>query len=127
MAKKKSSRSSGLYQYKHAGVIKVLVIVGAIVGIILAVYYPFRPALSFNIFPVNVEKMLWLITWGVVHVIICIALLASVGVVKTKKKMRFRLDWWVLLIISLVIILPTGNWGGLFVLIAAVIGIVDKV
>ena len=125
MAKKKTPHSSGLYQYKHAGIIKTLVIIGAIVGIILAVYYMIYPALSYNIFSVNVERLLWVIAWGILHVVICVALLASVGVVK-KRKLRFRLDWWVLLIISLVIALPTGNWGGIFVLIAAVIGIFDK-
>lgn len=125
MAKKKAYRSSGLYQYRHAGIIKTFVIVGAIVGIILAVYYMISPAVSYNIFSVKVEILLWVIAWGILHVIICVALLASTGVVK-KRKLRFRLDWWVLLIISLVIALPTGNWGGVFVLIAAVIGIFDK-
>ncbi|MHA1698000.1 MAG: hypothetical protein ACTSWN_04080 [Promethearchaeota archaeon] len=127
-SKPRPHKSNGLYQYAHAGIIKLFVVLGAILGIVLAILYIITPTRGIYLFNslVFVERIFWNIGWGCIHVIICFACLSSLRMVPTSKKLRFRMDWWVLLIIALILILPTGNWGGLLILIAAVIAIFDK-
>ena len=132
MGRKRSTSSSHLY-YHHWSVIKVLVIVGAIVTILLAILY------MLHMFPIDtlpeaqdwfgmgdrISIILWTVAWGIGHIIIAVGLLSGAGAVRTKK-VHILCDWWVLIILGLVIVLPTGNWGGVIVLIAGVIGLVDR-
>ena len=123
MAKKRSS-SSKHWRYKHWGAIKLLVILGALVTITLAVYYMFRfPHLYIGIG--TIPAWLWVVAWGILHLLISFVLLASTGVVDSKK-WRVWCDWWLLFILGFIIVIPTSNWGGVIIVIAGVVGLFDR-
>lgn len=80
MAKKKGSSSSKHWRYRHWGAIKLLIVLGAIVTLILAIYYMISPTglfISIGAIP----ALLWFVAWGIVHVLLSVVLLASTGVV----------------------------------------------
>ncbi len=129
MGRKRTTSSSHPY-YHHWSTIKVFVILGAIATIILAVLYmiplpSFPAAQDFFSMGGRIPIIIWNVVWGIVHIVLAIGLLSGTGAVKTRK-VRIWCDWWVLIILGLVIVLPTGNWGGVLVVIAGVIGLVDR-
>lgn len=123
MAKK---RRSTKYKYEHWNLIRVFIILGALLGIVLAIYYMVYPAMGHDFFNVPIPALVWFVLWGIFHIIFCVMILASTGVVDTKKKLHIMCDWYILILLGLVITLPTGNWGGIIILIGGVIGLFDR-
>jgi glucan phosphoethanolaminetransferase (alkaline phosphatase superfamily) len=73
----------------------------------------------------SISEVIWLVVWGIVHIVLAIGLLSGAGAV-SKKKIHIICSWIMLIIVGLVIVLPTANWGGVIVVIAGVIGIFDR-
>ncbi|NMC04048.1 MAG: hypothetical protein GYA24_02490 [Candidatus Lokiarchaeota archaeon] len=126
MGRKKSTGSSHPY-YHHWSTIKLLVIIGAIVTILLAVLWmiPMTDHAQTWVGTAGLTRIVWLVIWGILHIVIAIGLLSGTGAVRSRK-VRIWCDWWVLIILGLVIVIPTGNWGGVIVVIAGVIGLIDR-
>ncbi|MHA1683622.1 MAG: hypothetical protein ACTSUE_21970 [Promethearchaeota archaeon] len=126
MAKKGKTykKTSHAWKYKHWSLIKGFIIFGAIVTIILSIYYMI-PDRGYMFFNVTISTEIWMILWGVFHVFLAVVLLASTNAVNNKK-LKIACDWWIVLLLGLIIILPTGNWGGLILVIASIIGLIDR-
>jgi hypothetical protein len=126
MGRKRSTSSSHPY-YHHWSAIKVLVILGAIGTIILAVLWmiPMTDRAQTWLGTAGLERIIWLVLWGILDIVLSIGLLSGTGAVRSRK-VRIWCDWWVLFIVGLVIVIPTGNWGGILVVIAGVIGLIDR-
>ncbi len=113
--------------YHHWDLMKILIILGAVVTIILAIIYMFKPDNSRDFFGGwnYLSAIVWVILWGIVHIILAIGLLSGTGAVH-KPNLRIWCDWWILIIVGFLIVLPTGNWGGVIVIIAGFIGLFDR-
>ncbi len=126
MGRKRSSGSTHP-SYHHWSTIKVLVIIGSVLTILLAVLWmiPMTDRSQTWFGTVGLERIIWIVVWGILDIVIAIGLMSGAGAVRTKK-VHIWCDWWVLIILGLVIVLPTGNWGGVVVVIAGVIGLIDR-
>jgi hypothetical protein len=108
---------------------RVLIIIGAILTITLAILWMFPHFSGYGetwFGTVGLPTEIWFVAWGILHIILSIGLLSGTGAVK-HKKFKIWCSWFMLLVVGLVIVLPTGNWGGVIVVIAGVVGIVDRV
>jgi hypothetical protein len=126
MGRKKTSSSTHSY-YHHWNTIKVLVIVGSVLTIVLAVLWIIPPTEHAQTWfgTAGLERIIWLVVWGILDIVLAIGIMSGTGAVK-RKKVHILCDWWVLIIVGLIIVLPTGNWGGVLVVIAGVVGLVDR-
>nr|MDO8111743.1 hypothetical protein [Candidatus Sigynarchaeota archaeon] len=96
--------------------VEVLLIIGAIIGMILAIWGMF-PGLDNGGWGIG---LFWMLFWGIVDIILCFVILGTSGIVPGS---RFKIgkNWIIILVVGIVIFAPTGNWGGLVVIIAAVV------
>jgi len=130
MTKHKHSSSSHAYYY-HWDAMRILIIIGAVVTITLATIwmlpFPYYSNYGEDYFrPGLIPSFVWVIAWGIGDVILSICLLSGTGAVR-RRKLRIWINWFTLIVVGLVIVLPTGNWGGVIVVIAGVVGIIDRV
>ncbi len=126
MGRKRSTSSSHPY-YHHWSTIKVLVIIGSVLTIILAILWmiPMTEHAQTWLGTAGLTRIIWLVVWGILDIVLAIGMLSGTGAVRTKK-VHIWCDWWILIILGLVIVIPTGNWGGVLVVIAGVIGLIDR-
>jgi hypothetical membrane protein len=126
MGHKRTHSSSHPY-YTWWSTIRVIVIVGAILTIILAIAWmiPNFSRAEYWFGDLGLGHVLWSIIWGIVDIVLAVGLLSGTGAVR-QKKVHIWCHWLVLMIVGLVIVLPTGNWGGVVVVIAGVVGLIDK-
>jgi len=115
--------------YKHEGIMKFLVIVGALVGIatiILRIAVPFGLP-SVNLYPIyeglQFGELAGLIVIGIIGIIICF--LAILSVIKPGDPIPFH--WLLIFILGiLIIVFGGGIWACALLIIAALIGIIDE-
>ena len=96
---------------------EVLVVIGAIITIILAILD--IAGVGVGLWGFGYIGWWWGLVWGIIHIILALALLSTMGIIKIKFK--FARHWLVLLIIGIIILAPTSNWGGLIVIIGAIL------
>ncbi|MFO7796224.1 MAG: hypothetical protein ACQERB_05585 [Promethearchaeati archaeon] len=115
--------------YRHEGIMKFLVIVGALVGIatiilrIAAAFglpsidlYPVYPGIQFG-------ELAGLIVIGIVGIIICF--IAILSVIKPDNPIPFH--WLLIFILGVLILVFSGGiWACALLIIAAIIGIIDE-
>lgn len=108
---------------------RALIIAGAILTIIMALLWMFPYFQGYGELWFGTARLpteIWFIAWGIVQVLLAVGLLSGTDAVR-HRKFRIWINWFTLIIVGLVIVLPTGNWGGVVVVIAGVVGIVDRV
>nr|MDO8111741.1 hypothetical protein [Candidatus Sigynarchaeota archaeon] len=91
----------------------ILIIIGGIVGLILGVLSICTISLWW------IGHVVWSIIFGLIAVILCIGILDTYGIIPNSK-LKFTKTWVVMLIVGLIIFAPTGNIGGLLVIIGAI-------
>ncbi|MEX2683210.1 MAG: hypothetical protein Q6373_016615 [Candidatus Sigynarchaeota archaeon] len=126
MGRTRTYSSSHPY-YTWWATIRTIIIVGAILTIILAIVWmiPDYSRAEHWFGTLGLGAIIWNIVWGIVHIVLAIGLLSGTGAIR-RKKVHIWCHWLVLIIVGLVIVLPTGNWGGVVVVVAGVVGIVDR-
>nr|MDO8111740.1 hypothetical protein [Candidatus Sigynarchaeota archaeon] len=65
--------------------------------------------------------VVWDIIWGIVAILLGLGMLGTTGLLKDWKFLKFPKEFVPMLIIGLIILVPTSNWGGLLIVIAALI------
>ncbi len=99
---------------------KFLTIIGAIVGL-LAVISMFAALGGYPFFPSPISPFFNAIAYAIVGLVFVI--LTFLVALKPDEPLPF--NWIVLLILAICLIIFAGVWGGIIVLIAALIGIIE--
>lgn len=115
MAKKKSTTVSSR-KYRHAGIIKLLAAIGAIVAIVFHVISLLHIPTSPNI--------LREIVFPILGIIVCLILLGSLGLIN--HRWVFPMTWISILILGILDVVFDYNWGDILIFIAAFVAIVDR-
>lgn len=95
------------------------VLLGSIIGIVLAILSLFGVGIGLGI---GLGFGLWWL-WPIVTIILCLGMLGSIGVIKLFKLPTTAIA---LLIFGLIITILDSNWGGILIIIAAIIGFLGK-
>jgi len=101
------------------GIPELLTLIGAIVSIILGLLDIFSFSIGLQFFSFLGFGWIWNLIWGIVAIGISIGLLTGLGLIKS---ITFKITgtWVLLLILGIVILVPTGNYGGWMVLAAGI-------
>nr|MDO8116263.1 hypothetical protein [Candidatus Sigynarchaeota archaeon] len=100
------------------GIGEILIIIGAIVTIILAILGIANVG-GWGAWGFGWLGWWWGLIWGIIHIILAIGVLSGMGVLKIPFKLAKQ--WLVMLIIGIIILAPTSNWGGLIIIIGAIL------
>ena len=111
-------------RYPHGKLVKFLCLLGAILGILQVILIILRvveqPYLAhFSRLPYPAGEIIF----GILCIFVCIVLLASFDVINIK--LRIVPSWLVILVLGILIVLLGGLWGGVLVVIGALIATVD--
>jgi hypothetical protein len=107
---------------KQRSVTDIFIIIGAIVGIFVAIFNMTFFNMGWGDY---ILGWIWNVAWGIVAIILCIALLAGLGLIE-QLKFSLNMNWIALLVIGLAIFIPTGNFGGIIIIVAAILKIIIK-
>ena len=115
-------RRSKSKEHDFSGWVRVLAILGGILAIILGIITALTLLeVPFTILSQQLTVLIISIISGIVNIVLGIVLLAAFGVIKTTKK--FSANWFILIIIGIVMLL-FGGIAGILVLIAGILDIV---
>ncbi|MHA1723996.1 MAG: hypothetical protein ACTSYC_04670 [Promethearchaeota archaeon] len=106
--------------YKNEKLMKFLIIIGAILGLI-GIISMFASLAGLGFFPSPVPSVVSIIVSAIIGLIIVI--LTFLCALKPDRPLPF--NWIVLLILAILLIIFVNLWGGLIVLIAAIIGLIE--
>ncbi|OLS14030.1 MAG: hypothetical protein RBG13Loki_2345 [Promethearchaeota archaeon CR_4] len=112
--------------YKNGKLVKVLCVLGVvlafvqvILGIAQIITGPY--AAQWADLPYPVGELIF----GLICIFVCIVLLAAFDVIDVK--LRVVPSWLALFIFGIIVALFGGLWGGVLILIGAIIGLIDSV
>ncbi len=108
--------------YKNEQLMKILTILGAIIGLV-GVISMFASLAGYGFFPTIdvLPGILNTIVYAIIGLVIVI--LTFLCALKPNEPLPF--NWIILLILAILLIIFAGLWGGLLVLIAALIGLIE--
>ncbi|MHA1849489.1 MAG: hypothetical protein ACTSYS_06085 [Promethearchaeota archaeon] len=94
---------------------EVLVAIGAFVGLILAIL-SIIPGHDYGSWSVNGALT---IVWALVDIVLCILVMIGLGLIKTKAVVSH--NWFLYLVLGIIILALNSNWGGLIIIIGAIL------
>ncbi len=110
--------------YRNGRWVKILCVLGAVIGIVEVILGmfgltsgPYATGWS------NIDPLIGAIVFGIISILICIIILASFRVIDVN--IHLTPSWLVLLIFGIVIVLFGALYGGILVLIGALIATLD--
>nr|MDO8111742.1 hypothetical protein [Candidatus Sigynarchaeota archaeon] len=100
---------------------KTLIISGSILGIVLVIlgFVPFVPIFGWSL------GIIWNVLWGILDVYLCLRMLASIGIISVKKLATPRMPG-ISFLVGIILFTFTGNWGGMILIIAAIVQLFEQ-
>ena len=111
---------------KDVTIVDILVLIGAILGIILGIFDIFFPiGIGWNIGHYIGIVWVWGVIWGIAAIVISIVLLSTAGFIESVT-WKVSDSWIAMFVLGLIMLIPTANYGGAVVVVAAIVKIFCK-
>lgn len=101
------------------GLVGLVVLIGAIVTILFGLFDIFGFGFGIAFFGAY-GIAFWNLIWGIVAVVLAVGMLTTLGFLPNIK-FKVSDNWVWMIVFGLVIFIPTGNWGGVIIILAAIL------